>query len=1168
MRCFFVLMCGLCVLVGLGSSAHGQSQASRYQSPFRDVFRGPSRFAPSKLRTATRHPRPQHIVPASYEADAKQEATPTAEADNKANPEKPQQPHELLTARIAAERTRVVDDKSLDEDGRAQVLRRLDAASELLRIADEERQKEARFRKEAADARQTLDSTLAQLREPIPSFAADVHRLSELESRRAQTTQESQQAHHELNEFLKLHERRTQRKAEIIRALSKLTEANTSDKEPDEGEAVPLPEQLENSARTILKDVQTKSLQAEQAWFDALSDWFPKQRELLERTVSHLDRDVERWQKLVTEARSAEARRQEEEARSQAAAAHPSLKAIADRNTELAKRRTALGPGIEKARAEADRVQAIQREVRLKYDDIRKRVEAGGLTTATGLLLREYHFDLPRRAKYHARISSIERELPQVQLKRIDAEAERIRDVSAATDGVDQSRLGAMAKQFADTRNQLVQDLSDDLDSYQAELARTESSARLLVTDLDLFTDYIGENILWIKSHKPLQPNDFLAAPGDAMRVVPALDAETGVLWLTEAVRESPLPVAALALVIMLLVGIRGRSAAALKTRGELAARTTCTSMRPTFDAVLLTAVLSLSWPLLIAAVAMFVKKNVAGASPSVCNAIVYCAGTVALLETARQIFRTGGLGTAHFGWTLQGTGAVRKYLLVLGTACIPLIYLVVRLEQTPDPRHIDSGSRVLFAVGMGLLGWFLYLVAWPSREPLRGWLAARSQSWMARLRYCWSVILVGVPLGFAAMSAAGYHYTATHLAIRIESSLGIMLGLFLLHCLTDRALLLARRRTMMATWKERDEVLDEEEAEQLQQESHENTEAHSQLERLLGGVFAVAVVGVLWVVWADVTPAFGVLNRVELWSSTTEVWESVQPGGPEIPKTVRAPITLKHLLLSILIAAGTILSSRNIPGFLRVVAFRYVDFDAGARHAITTICRYVLTLVGFVLAFRMIGIGWANVQWMAAAMTVGLGFGMQEIFANFVSGLIILFERPVRVGDVVTVGGVTGKITGMRIRATTVTDRDNRELIVPNKKFITEDVMNWTLTDSTTRLIIAVGVSYDTDTALVGQLLEQIARDHELVLQDPEPVAAFVGFGDSTLDFELRLFIPKRDFNVQVRTDINTAIITAFRQAKIEISFPQRDLHIRTMSAQAQLPASLPSPTDLDRAA
>ena len=264
-----------------------------------------------------------------------------------------------------------------------------------------------------------------------------------------------------------------------------------------------------------------------------------------------------------------------------------------------------------------------------------------------------------------------------------------------------------------------------------------------------------------------------------------------------------------------------------------------------------------------------------------------------------------------------------------------------------------------------------------------------------------------------------------------------------------------------------------------------------------------------LWVVWADVTPAFGVLNRVELWSSTTEVWESVQPGGPEIPKTVRAPITLKHLLLSILIAAGTILSSRNIPGFLRVVAFRYVDFDAGARHAITTICRYV-----------------------------------------------------------VTVGGVTGKITGMRIRATTVTDRDNRELIVPNKKFITEDVMNWTLTDSTTRLIIAVGVSYDTDTALVGQLLEQIARDHELVLQDPEPVAAFVGFGDSTLDFELRLFIPKRDFNVQVRTDINTAIITAFRQAKIEISFPQRDLHIRTMSAQAQLPASLPSPTDLDRAA
>jgi potassium efflux system protein len=193
-------------------------------------------------------------------------------------------------------------------------------------------------------------------------------------------------------------------------------------------------------------------------------------------------------------------------------------------------------------------------------------------------------------------------------------------------------------------------------------------------------------------------------------------------------------------------------------------------------------------------------------------------------------------------------------------------------------------------------------------------------------------------------------------------------------------------------------------------------------------------------------------------------------------------------------------------------------------------------------------GIGWSSVQWLVAAMTVGLGFGLQEIFANFVSGIIILFERPVRVGDIVTVGGGTGTVTQIRMRATTITDSDRKEFIVPNKKFITDEVINWTLSDPITRVVIRVGIAYGSDIQLAHRLLLRAAKKHPLVVDEPEPTALFAGFGPSTLDFELRAFIPNRDAHATVLHDLNTAIDRSFRDAKIELAFPQQDLHIRSL--------------------
>jgi potassium efflux system protein len=197
------------------------------------------------------------------------------------------------------------------------------------------------------------------------------------------------------------------------------------------------------------------------------------------------------------------------------------------------------------------------------------------------------------------------------------------------------------------------------------------------------------------------------------------------------------------------------------------------------------------------------------------------------------------------------------------------------------------------------------------------------------------------------------------------------------------------------------------------------------------------------------------------------------------------------------------------------------------------------------VIALNSIGLRWSKLQWLIAALSVGLGFGLQEIVANFISGLIVLFERPFRVGDTVTVGDVHGTVTRIRIRATTIEDWDRKELIVPNKDFITGKLINWSLTEHIMRIKVPVGIAYGSDTDLAEKLLLKVARSNPMVLKSPEPLAVFLSFGDNSLNFELRVWIKNIDDWIPMLHAINRAIDKEFRQAGITIAFPQRDVHL-----------------------
>jgi len=195
-----------------------------------------------------------------------------------------------------------------------------------------------------------------------------------------------------------------------------------------------------------------------------------------------------------------------------------------------------------------------------------------------------------------------------------------------------------------------------------------------------------------------------------------------------------------------------------------------------------------------------------------------------------------------------------------------------------------------------------------------------------------------------------------------------------------------------------------------------------------------------------------------------------------------------------------------------------------------------------------MIGLRWNSIQWLVAALGVGLGFGLQEIFANFVSGIILLFEQPIRVGDIVSIDGTTGSVSKIRMRATTIVNWDRQELIVPNKDLITNKLLNWTLTDSTNRIIINVGVAYGSDTQRACELIMQVCLDHDNVLREPSPSVTFESFGDNSLNLVLRAFLDALDNRLVTIHQLHQRIYQTFNEAGIEIAFPQRDLHIRSL--------------------
>ena len=227
---------------------------------------------------------------------------------------------------------------------------------------------------------------------------------------------------------------------------------------------------------------------------------------------------------------------------------------------------------------------------------------------------------------------------------------------------------------------------------------------------------------------------------------------------------------------------------------------------------------------------------------------------------------------------------------------------------------------------------------------------------------------------------------------------------------------------------------------------------------------------------------------------------------------------------------------------------FPRYNIDIGVGQSIATIVRYLLLIIGMVIIFQTSGIDLSALGILVGALGVGIGFGLQHITNNFISGIIILFERPVKVGDRVEVDGLTGNIINISARATTILTNDNIAVIVPNSDLINKHVVNWSHNDKKVRLSFTLGVSYKEDPENIRNILLKVAKANPGVLQDPPPYVRFDGFGDSSLDFNMQIWTSEySDRPSTLKSELYYAVFKAFKEHSIEIPFPQRDVHIKS---------------------
>ena len=849
-----------------------------------------------------------------------------------------------------------------------------------------------------------------------------------------------------------------------------------------------------------------------------------------------------------------------------AADKHPVVRSLAEDNASLAVALPKRAGDLEEARAQLSQIQEAIEDVRTRFTQSKQYIEIGGGSRITGRLLIEERANLAQVGRYRP----LDEEISEVglalmfiekQQRELTSLGDRARELMAGVDraAVTEDEFAAISsdvRTLLQSRRDLLVRAEKNYRAYLQVLGNLDAAQTSLLESKEEYRNFLNQSLLWIPSAPVAFESTWSDILESAKRVTSPNTWREIYVDVVEALRERVVETISLVVLLGLLLLIRSPLATLYERMNQRVGRLSTDNIGLTLGSIAVAMVQVAPIPLLLFGISRIVAEaplpiaftGLQGLSDSFARSLFVVAPFLFNTLLFRKLSEPEGIFRAHFNWSSENVARIRRQLDWLAFGVTPLVFAIVFVFASEVASDHTYLGRLLFVLFMVVLAIIIHPLVHPGTGLVAGYYKRQPESWISKLRWGWYSLAIGAPLLLCAMSIMGNVYTSTKLASLLVDTAWLALGLVIINMVVLRWLALSHRKLSLRI------LLQQREAQKAERDAGEQPGAEGEVPNAttapldldvvdqqsrkliqLGLVFVAAIVG--WRIWSEILPAFTVLNDVSLWSKTDIV------DGVEII----APVTLADLLLSLLVIIVAIVAARNLPGFIELAIPRRLTVERGSRYAINTLLRYLIIMLGVVMVLNLVGWRWSQIQWLVAALSVGLGFGLQEIVANFVSGLVILFERPVRVGDTITVGQLSGTVSRIRIRATTIVDWDRKEIIVPNKSFITEQVINWTLTDPITRVVIPVGVSYGSDVGKVHKIISETLPTLPLVLDEPHPKVYFTGFGESSLDFQVHVYLRHLTDRMPLIHEVHNGILKALRENGIEIPFPQRDLHIRS---------------------
>ncbi|MEM8910651.1 MAG: mechanosensitive ion channel domain-containing protein [Planctomycetota bacterium] len=773
-----------------------------------------------------------------------------------------------------------------------------------------------------------------------------------------------------------------------------------------------------------------------------------------------------------------------------------------------------------------DQLAASRRDL----EEVQSKLARYGLTPTIGMLLRHKREQLETWRTEGSRLLLATKDLAESQQRQLELEmepldgsepviqAQRILDQSLAVPGAKQG--AAIRRQLEDLlrqRHAWIVSLDNVYRDQQSRLGELDSSARMLKELADEYRQLIDRHVIWIRSDDAVDLDDIRNLKGGVATLFDARrSADFGPTLQRKWQADSGSGIALVALVLGALV-VRWRLKSWLIGVGKRRWLAKASLEWRSVVSSVLTVMVALMIPVVLALVARWLGTGIVSESTLHASSAFYAGSLVALfVELLRQLMRNHGYVDQCCGVEVPTRQRASKYLTVVGSGVTVAAYAITLIRSIDHGIWRGSAARFGFIVTMMLVAWTAHICLRPRGGFLEPWISRLSQTMWRRFRFVIYLAGIGTPLALIVLSCLGYGYTANELLRRaLITGYGLVVwatlwpGLKTLASSAWQWLTGTNASPVDHHWEgSSSEAPDGKPAVGRLAEHYLELKHH--LAFLCQGAFClVGAVAIGWL-WIDVFPNLRMGNPIVWHVQDTIMQPAVDASGETrfASVTTSTPITALHLMAAAATLFVAFQLAKLLPALFDAWVLQRVSFDEGMEHFSLVLGRFLLFGLGCFLACRWIGVRWQSIQWLAVGLTVGLGFGLQDMVRSVFSGLIVLFEKPARLGDLVTVGDVTGRVAAQRLRTTVLSDDDGREMVVPNQNFVRKEVINWMGAGRLQVVPLEVAVSREIRPADICRTLQEFVTDQAEVLVSPQPQATLVCVGKHSQRIEVRAWI------------------------------------------------------------